>query len=62
MVLHIILWDGDKDKPIRYYDTDVWNLGNLIRNCNILHYKLDAEDISRVAGRVKIIRHEVVQA
>lgn len=60
--MHIILWDAERDRPIRYYDTETWNLGNLIRNCNVLKYDLDAEDISMVPGGLKVILHNVVQA
>ena len=61
-MLHIILWDGDRDIPLRYYDEEMFNLGNLIRNCNILHYTLDADDISLLPGGLKVILHEVEQA
>lgn len=62
MTLHIILWDGDRNAPIRYFDTDVWNLGNLIRDCNILKYTLDADDICMCPGGLKVILHDVEQA
>ena len=62
MTLHIILWDGDRNTSIRYFDTDIWNLGNLIRDCNILEYRLDADDIGMCPGGLKVILHDVGQA
>lgn len=62
MTLHIILWDGDRNTPIRYFDTDIWNLGNLIRDCNILEYRLDADDIGMCPGGLKVVLHDVEQA
>ena len=52
-MIHVILWDGDRNAPIRYYDEDVFNLANLIRNCNILSYTLDADDICIYCNKEK---------
>lgn len=61
-MIHVILWDGDRDIPLRYYDEEMFNLANLIRNCNILSYTLDADDISLLPGGLKVILHDVKQA
>ena len=61
-MIHVILWDGDRNVPLRYYDEDVFNLANLIRNCNILSYKLDADDICMYPGGLKVILHDIKQA
>ena len=61
-MIHVILWDGDRDVPLRYYDEESFNLANLIRNCNILAYTLDADDICMCPGGLKVILHDVKQA
>lgn len=60
-MIHIILWDGDRDKPIRYFDLESFNLGNLILDCHVLEYTLDADDVSMTAGGLKVVLHGVVQ-